>query len=242
VGAVHVASSAPAAAGIVAKTIPARTSPGTRSHRLSAMSVIPLAEDHRVPEGDYHPSFGSPATTMLTRGFASPPCDGFALVERGLPVGIFCAGKMPEWIDSRQCVVTICDRGKCSSCDARESDTNECHSARQRTWGSATLLVAFDNPPSNLNLNFEKQADSARCALSPFAAERSRLVPSRPSSFHDIDEHSSRFGRVADIESPRRYRRVRMQARTLQPGRGETCHDARIWRRVIGRSPYQGNE
>jgi hypothetical protein len=175
VGAVHVASSAPAAAGIVAKTIPARTSPGTRSHRLSAMSVIPLAEDHRVPEGDYHPSFGSPATTMLTRGFASPPCDGFALVERGLPVGIFCAGKMPEWIDSRQCVVTICDRGKCSSCDARESDTNECHSARQRTWGSATLLVAFDNPPSNLNLNFEKQADSARCALSPFAAERSAL-------------------------------------------------------------------
>jgi hypothetical protein len=58
-----------------------QSDPGATADRTC---VISLEEDHRSPGGDRHPSFGSPAIRLcLTRGFASPSRDEFALIEKG---------------------------------------------------------------------------------------------------------------------------------------------------------------
>ena len=49
---------------------------------------LPSAGDHSIPGEAASPSFGNPAVRCrLTRGFASPPHDGFALIGKGLRCG-----------------------------------------------------------------------------------------------------------------------------------------------------------
>jgi len=64
VGAVQDASRTPALPGFAAKRIPPRAKPTAKNHRRSSISVISLEEDHLVPEGGHHPSFGSSAIRL----------------------------------------------------------------------------------------------------------------------------------------------------------------------------------
>jgi len=63
-------------------------------------------------------------TRCLTRGFASPSHDGFALSRRSLPCAKeFCARKVPSVDGFEPERVTMCDRGRASRRVEYESAT-----------------------------------------------------------------------------------------------------------------------
>ena len=63
-----------------------------------------------MPEGDHHPSFGSPAIRLcLIRGFASSSRDEFAILEKGVFRGLeIVHGGCQEWLDSSQRTLSLC--------------------------------------------------------------------------------------------------------------------------------------
>src|SRR2546427_5927060 len=66
---------------------------------------LPCAEDRQSGgTGKDYPFFGSPAVRigLLTRGFASPPRDGFALIGKGSPRPMWLRQDIPGSPDSPQ--------------------------------------------------------------------------------------------------------------------------------------------
>src|SRR5437870_8046916 len=116
------------------------------------MSVISLEEDHRVPGvvATFLRQLGY-QTRGLTRGFASPSRDGFALIKKGSSLcAIFFARAVPnDPIRLRAMQMTV----------NRAEVEPRCPTAtRGRARDSVSTACRFDNTRGDLdNLKFEKR-------------------------------------------------------------------------------------